>query len=67
MKVRSLSTKNNNDNYLTCSLYLPKLIFYQFWGWMHHKFRENSKELVKDATTGKFDRTSLVLFSLSIM
>uniref|UniRef100_A0A1J3HQQ8 Protein LAZY 1 n=1 Tax=Noccaea caerulescens TaxID=107243 RepID=A0A1J3HQQ8_NOCCA len=24
----------------------------KFWGWMHHKFRENSKELVKDATTG---------------
>ncbi|CAH2072794.1 unnamed protein product [Thlaspi arvense] len=24
----------------------------KFWGWMHHKFRENSKEPFKDATTG---------------
>ncbi|ESQ41372.1 hypothetical protein EUTSA_v10013936mg [Eutrema salsugineum] len=24
----------------------------KFWGWMHHKFRENSKEPLKDATTG---------------
>ncbi|CAH8328084.1 unnamed protein product [Eruca vesicaria subsp. sativa] len=24
----------------------------KFWGWMHHKLRDNSKELLKDATTG---------------
>ncbi|KAJ4882849.1 Uncharacterized protein Rs2_32942 [Raphanus sativus] len=24
----------------------------KFWGWIHHKSRENSKELLKDATTG---------------
>ncbi|XP_010453523.1 PREDICTED: protein LAZY 1 isoform X2 [Camelina sativa] len=24
----------------------------KFWGWMHHKFRENSKEPLKDSTTG---------------
>ncbi|KAL0887941.1 hypothetical protein Bca101_011924 [Brassica carinata] len=24
----------------------------KFWGWMHHKLRDNSKEILKDATTG---------------
>jgi hypothetical protein len=43
-----------------------KLIFWQFWGWMHHKFRENSKEPLKDASTGNLTVLLWHFFSCQI-
>ncbi|KAJ0243476.1 Protein LAZY 1 [Hirschfeldia incana] len=36
----------------------------KFWGWMHHKLRDNSKEILKDATTGNSQFPLLVHPSL---
>ncbi|CAF2119577.1 unnamed protein product [Brassica napus] len=50
MKVRFIFT-NISTNFVASTYQC--LIFWQFWGWIHHhKFPENSKEQFKDATTG---------------